>query len=101
MPGASPGGVRRGRGRPGAARRRAGGAGAGARGTLRVLSRPRRPSIRTAAPLPPGPVRPARPYGRAVPAHPRILSRFTFKARQAERYRIGRIMVAGDAAHLF
>ncbi|MFF0245208.1 FAD-dependent monooxygenase [Streptosporangium sandarakinum] len=29
------------------------------------------------------------------------LSRFTFKARQAERYRIGRIMVAGDAAHLF
>ncbi|MEV0646638.1 FAD-dependent monooxygenase [Phytomonospora sp. NPDC050363] len=29
------------------------------------------------------------------------LSRFTFKARQAERYRLGRIMVAGDAAHLF
>ncbi|PXX61108.1 2-polyprenyl-6-methoxyphenol hydroxylase-like FAD-dependent oxidoreductase [Nocardia tenerifensis] len=29
------------------------------------------------------------------------LSRYTFKARQAERYRIGRIMVAGDAAHLF
>ncbi|MET8991113.1 FAD-dependent monooxygenase [Nonomuraea wenchangensis] len=29
------------------------------------------------------------------------LSRFTFKARQAERYRAGRIMVAGDAAHLF
>ncbi|MFC5833787.1 FAD-dependent monooxygenase [Nonomuraea insulae] len=29
------------------------------------------------------------------------LSRFTFKARQAERYRHGRIMVAGDAAHLF
>ncbi|MBL1075669.1 FAD-dependent monooxygenase [Nocardia sp. 2] len=29
------------------------------------------------------------------------LSRFTFKARQAERYREGRIMVAGDAAHLF
>ncbi|MEU6740684.1 FAD-dependent monooxygenase [Streptosporangium sandarakinum] len=29
------------------------------------------------------------------------LSRFTFKARQAERYRAGRILVAGDAAHLF
>ncbi|MGP4099041.1 FAD-dependent monooxygenase [Nonomuraea sp. KM90] len=29
------------------------------------------------------------------------LSRFTFKARQAEHYRAGRIMVAGDAAHLF
>ncbi|GAA0964076.1 FAD-dependent monooxygenase [Actinocorallia libanotica] len=29
------------------------------------------------------------------------LSRFTFKAHQAERYRSGRIMVAGDAAHLF
>jgi 2-polyprenyl-6-methoxyphenol hydroxylase-like FAD-dependent oxidoreductase len=29
------------------------------------------------------------------------LSRFTFKARQAERYRDGRIMLAGDAAHLF
>jgi 2-polyprenyl-6-methoxyphenol hydroxylase-like FAD-dependent oxidoreductase len=29
------------------------------------------------------------------------LSRFTFKARQAERYRAGRIMLAGDAAHLF
>ncbi|MER6512926.1 FAD-dependent monooxygenase [Nonomuraea sp. NPDC001636] len=29
------------------------------------------------------------------------LSRFTFKARQAERYRAGRVMVAGDAAHLF
>ncbi|WP_246074750.1 FAD-dependent monooxygenase [Nonomuraea terrae] len=29
------------------------------------------------------------------------LSRFTFKARQAERYREGRILLAGDAAHLF
>jgi 2-polyprenyl-6-methoxyphenol hydroxylase-like FAD-dependent oxidoreductase len=29
------------------------------------------------------------------------LSRFTFQARQAERYRDARIMVAGDAAHLF
>ncbi|MEU7987856.1 FAD-dependent monooxygenase [Streptosporangium canum] len=29
------------------------------------------------------------------------LSRFTFKARQAERYRRGRILLAGDAAHLF
>ncbi|WP_433673136.1 FAD-dependent monooxygenase [Nocardia sp. CA-136227] len=29
------------------------------------------------------------------------LSRFTFKDRQAEQYRAGRIMVAGDAAHLF
>ncbi|MFG1819973.1 FAD-dependent monooxygenase [Kribbella sp. NPDC049174] len=32
---------------------------------------------------------------------PRRLSRFTFHARQAERYREGRILVAGDAAHLF
>ncbi|WP_067822410.1 FAD-dependent monooxygenase [Nocardia inohanensis] len=29
------------------------------------------------------------------------LSRFTFKDRQAEQYRAGRILVAGDAAHLF
>ncbi|MEU1147470.1 FAD-dependent monooxygenase [Streptomyces sp. NPDC005863] len=29
------------------------------------------------------------------------LSRFTFKARQAEQYRSGRILLAGDAAHLF
>ncbi|MEV4472337.1 FAD-dependent monooxygenase [Nonomuraea sp. NPDC049504] len=29
------------------------------------------------------------------------LSRFTFSARQAEHYRQGRILVAGDAAHLF
>ncbi|MFC4062483.1 FAD-dependent monooxygenase [Planomonospora corallina] len=29
------------------------------------------------------------------------LSRFTFKAHQAERYRAGRILLAGDAAHLF
>ncbi|MEU4330151.1 FAD-dependent monooxygenase [Nonomuraea dietziae] len=36
------------------------------------------------------------PLGEAV-----RLSRFTFKARQAERYRDGRILLAGDAAHLF
>ena len=29
------------------------------------------------------------------------LSRFTFQARQAERYRDGRVLIAGDAAHLF
>jgi hypothetical protein len=29
------------------------------------------------------------------------LSRFTFQARQADRYRDGRILLAGDAAHLF
>jgi 2-polyprenyl-6-methoxyphenol hydroxylase-like FAD-dependent oxidoreductase len=29
------------------------------------------------------------------------LSRFTFHARQADRYRVGRILLAGDAAHLF
>jgi hypothetical protein len=29
------------------------------------------------------------------------LSRFTFEARQADRYRVGRILLAGDAAHLF
>jgi 2-polyprenyl-6-methoxyphenol hydroxylase-like FAD-dependent oxidoreductase len=31
---------------------------------------------------------------------PTRLSRFTFQARQAERYRDGRILLAGDAAHL-
>ncbi|MFI6520861.1 FAD-dependent monooxygenase [Spirillospora sp. NPDC050679] len=36
------------------------------------------------------------PVGEAV-----RLSRFTFKARQAERYRAGRVLLAGDAAHLF
>ncbi|WP_460067318.1 FAD-dependent monooxygenase [Streptomyces sp. YKOK-I1] len=29
------------------------------------------------------------------------LSRFTFKARRAERHRQGRVLLAGDAAHLF
>lgn len=29
------------------------------------------------------------------------LSRYGFEARQAERYRAGRVMVAGDAAHMF
>lgn len=29
------------------------------------------------------------------------LSRYTFQARQADRYRVGRIFVAGDAAHQF
>jgi 2-polyprenyl-6-methoxyphenol hydroxylase-like FAD-dependent oxidoreductase len=32
---------------------------------------------------------------------PSRLSRFTFQARQAERYRQGRVFLAGDAAHLF
>ncbi|MEU7219337.1 FAD-dependent monooxygenase [Nocardia iowensis] len=32
---------------------------------------------------------------------PTRLTRYTFKDRQAERYRDGRIMLAGDAAHLF
>jgi 2-polyprenyl-6-methoxyphenol hydroxylase-like FAD-dependent oxidoreductase len=32
---------------------------------------------------------------------PRRLTRFTFQARQVDRYRAGRILVAGDAAHLF
>ncbi len=32
---------------------------------------------------------------------PRRLTRFTFHARQVERYRERRILVAGDAAHLF
>ena len=32
---------------------------------------------------------------------PARLTRFTFHARQAERYRDGRILLAGDAAHLF
>jgi 2-polyprenyl-6-methoxyphenol hydroxylase-like FAD-dependent oxidoreductase len=36
------------------------------------------------------------PVGEAI-----RLSRFTFKARQAERYRHGRILLTGDAAHLF
>ncbi len=32
---------------------------------------------------------------------PRRLTRFTYHARQADRYRDGRIFLAGDAAHLF
>ena len=32
---------------------------------------------------------------------PRRLTRFTFHARHVERYRDGRILLAGDAAHLF
>jgi len=32
---------------------------------------------------------------------PRRLTRFTYHARQAERYRVGRAFLAGDAAHLF
>src|SRR4051794_27488011 len=32
---------------------------------------------------------------------PRRLTRFTFHAREVERYRDGRILMAGDAAHLF
>src|SRR4030095_9902465 len=31
---------------------------------------------------------------------PRWLSRFTDAARQADRYRAGRVLVAGDAAHI-
>jgi 2-polyprenyl-6-methoxyphenol hydroxylase-like FAD-dependent oxidoreductase len=43
-----------------------------------------------------------RVLGLRPPVHtPLRLSRFTFKARQAERYRKGRIMIAGDAAHQF
>jgi flavin-dependent dehydrogenase len=34
-------------------------------------------------------------------AHTLRLSRFTFKARHVERYRAGRVLLAGDAAHLF
>ncbi|WP_244976090.1 FAD-dependent monooxygenase [Nocardia huaxiensis] len=34
-------------------------------------------------------------------ANPTRLSRFTFQARQADRYRAGRILLAGDAAHQF
>jgi 2-polyprenyl-6-methoxyphenol hydroxylase-like FAD-dependent oxidoreductase len=32
---------------------------------------------------------------------PTRLTRFTFHARQVDRYRDGRILLAGDAAHLF
>ncbi|WP_101786145.1 FAD-dependent monooxygenase [Nonomuraea indica] len=39
--------------------------------------------------------------GRVPVGEPLRLSRFTFKARQAERYRDGRVLLAGDAAHLF
>ncbi|QFZ76528.1 rifampin monooxygenase [Streptomyces fagopyri] len=31
---------------------------------------------------------------------PRLLSRFSDATRQAERYRVGRVMLAGDAAHI-
>jgi 2-polyprenyl-6-methoxyphenol hydroxylase-like FAD-dependent oxidoreductase len=33
--------------------------------------------------------------------NPRRLTRFTFQARQAPEYRAGRVLLAGDAAHLF
>jgi hypothetical protein len=33
-------------------------------------------------------------------SQPRWLSRFTDAARQADRYRVGRVLVAGDAAHI-
>lgn len=43
-----------------------------------------------------------RVLGTDVPlGEPIRLSRFTFHARQAQRYRAGRILLAGDAAHLF
>ena len=43
-----------------------------------------------------------RVLGKTLPmGEPIRLSRFTFQARQALRYRSGRILVAGDAAHLF
>jgi hypothetical protein len=43
-----------------------------------------------------------RVYGAELPmGEPIRLSRFTFSARQADRYRDGRILLAGDAAHLF
>ena len=43
-----------------------------------------------------------RVLGKELPmAEANRLSRFTFHARQAERYRDGRVLLAGDAAHLF
>lgn len=43
-----------------------------------------------------------RVLGAEIPlGDPIRLSRFTFQARQAQRYRAGRILLAGDAAHLF
>jgi 2-polyprenyl-6-methoxyphenol hydroxylase-like FAD-dependent oxidoreductase len=43
-----------------------------------------------------------RVFGQELPlGEPLRLTRFTFHARHVERYREGRILVAGDAAHLF
>jgi 2-polyprenyl-6-methoxyphenol hydroxylase-like FAD-dependent oxidoreductase len=43
-----------------------------------------------------------RVLGASIPLEaPTRLTRFTFHARQVERYREGRVFVAGDAAHLF
>ncbi|MFC8718572.1 FAD-dependent monooxygenase [Kitasatospora sp. NPDC057198] len=43
-----------------------------------------------------------RVLGAGIPVRETVrLSRFTFKARHAEQYRKGRILLAGDAAHLF
>ncbi|WP_308163390.1 FAD-dependent monooxygenase [Nocardia alni] len=43
-----------------------------------------------------------RVLGAEIPlGEPIRLSRFTFQARQAQRYRAGRMLLAGDAAHLF
>ncbi|MFI6027225.1 FAD-dependent monooxygenase [Amycolatopsis magusensis] len=39
--------------------------------------------------------------GRLPLGEPVRLSRYQFQARQAERYRDGRVLIAGDAAHLF
>src|SRR5262249_37604782 len=42
-----------------------------------------------------------RAFGRDLPmSEPRWLSRFTDASRQADRYRAGRVLVAGDAAHI-
>jgi 2-polyprenyl-6-methoxyphenol hydroxylase-like FAD-dependent oxidoreductase len=43
-----------------------------------------------------------RVLGASIPlGEPRRLTRFTFHARHVERYRDGRVLVAGDAAHQF
>jgi 2-polyprenyl-6-methoxyphenol hydroxylase-like FAD-dependent oxidoreductase len=43
-----------------------------------------------------------RVLGASIPlGEPTRLTRFTFHARQVERYRDGRVLLAGDAAHLF
>jgi 2-polyprenyl-6-methoxyphenol hydroxylase-like FAD-dependent oxidoreductase len=73
-------------------------------GFYRVITRePYPPSFDRNAPMTLDELRESvrRTYGRDVPmSEPRWLSRFTDASRQAQQYRVGRVLLAGDAAHI-